>query len=150
MTQIDFPLNPGGNEVNFIIEDVDFVLEKPNLIEDWVFRVVGREGMEINVINFVFCSDEYLLAINRQFLSHDYLTDVISFPYNKNPIEGDIIISIDRVKDNAAEFGVSFPEELHRVMIHGVLHFCGYKDKTKKEQKEMRIKENEALAFFYS
>lgn len=148
MTQIVFPLSPEGKEINFIIEEVAFELEEPNLIEDWVFRVIEKEQYEVKVINFVFCSDEYLLDINRRFLNHDYLTDVISFPFNENPIEGDIVISIDRVKENAKKFDVSFDNELHRVMIHGVLHFCGYKDKTKAEQKEMRQKEDNALAMF--
>jgi len=101
-------------------------------------------------VSFIFCDDEYLLDINKRFLNHDYYTDIISFDNTMGTeINGDIFISIERVKDNASEFSVTFVEELHRVIIHGVLHFCGYKDKSDSEEKEMRAKENEKLRLFH-
>ncbi len=97
-------------------------------------------------IAIILCSDEYLLDINKKFLSHDYYTDIITFDYTEGKrISGELYISIDRVKENAKQLGVSFPNELHRVMIHGVLHLCGYKDKTRKDREMMRTKEDQKL-----
>lgn len=104
-------------------------------------------GFRVADIQYIFCSDEYLLEINRSFLQHDYFTDIITFDLSEKKAElcSEIYISIPRVKDNARSFGVSFQNELHRVMAHGILHLCGFKDKTAKQEKEMRNAEDEAL-----
>ena len=134
--------------INYYYE-TDFVLENEGDIENWVYRVVASEQRSLGEVSFIFCDDEYLLDINKRFLNHDYYTDIISFDSTMGTeINGDIFISIERVKDNASEFSVTFVEELHRVIIHGVLHFCGYKDKSDSEEKEMRAKENEKLRLF--
>ena len=135
--------------INYYYE-TDFVLENEGDIENWVYRVVASEQRSLGEVSFIFCDDEYLLDINKRFLNHDYYTDIISFDSTMGTeINGDIFISIERVKDNASEFSVTFVEELHRVIIHGVLHFCGYKDKSDSEEKEMRAKENEKLRLFH-
>jgi rRNA maturation RNase YbeY len=110
-------------------------------------KVAKKEGYSIVGLNYIFCSDEYLLQINKDFLEHDYYTDIITFDQSevKGKIEGDIFISIDRVKDNAKTVGSTFTQELHRVLAHGLLHLTGYKDKTPKDAKKMRAKEEEAL-----
>jgi rRNA maturation RNase YbeY len=98
-------------------------------VKSWLQEVVRREGMKTGVINYIFCSDEFLVGINQQFLKRDYFTDVISFDYTKNGVvSGDIMISVDRVKENASEIGVSYLEELKRIMVHGLLHLIGYED----------------------
>lgn len=113
----------------------------------WISEVIRSEGFELGDINYVFCDDDYLHQINVEFLKHDTLTDIISFDYSVGKIlQGDIFISIERVKDNASDFNVSFLEELHRVMVHGILHYCGYKDKTEDEARLMRQKEDHYLA----
>ncbi len=102
-----------------------------------------KEGKNPNDINFIYCSDEYLLELNKSSLNHDYYTDIITFDYCEGKeVSGDLFISIDRVRENANEMNLTFEDELHRVMIHGVLHLCGYKDKTKKDAETMREKEN--------
>ena len=114
----------------------------PN-IKLWLEGVVAEEGKMIGDITFIFCTDEYLLQKNIEFLNHETLTDVIAFDYSKNvQISGDVFISIDRVKENAKIFQETFLTELNRVMVHGLLHLLGYKDKTKKNAKKMREKEN--------
>lgn len=145
----DFPGNEDDSTepIAFIAEEIDFHLENPAVLEQWIQTIIQREKGQLSFLNFIFCSDEYLLRLNQEYLQHDTLTDIITFPYQDLPyIEGDIFISIDRVRENAAEFGVSFTQELHRVMIHGVLHLCGHKDKTEADQARMRAKEDEALA----
>ena len=108
--------------------------------------VAHTYGKKIGEINYIFCDDEKILEINRQFLQHDYYTDIITFDYCEgDTLSGDIFISVDTVTANAKEYSVSFDEELKRVMIHGILHLCGQNDKTADEQQEMRIKENNAL-----
>lgn len=126
--------------------DNDFELVQQNQIIDWIQSVICSEGYILGEITYIFCSDEYLLKLNQDFLKHDTLTDIISFDYSLGKqCNGEIYISTDRVAENAATYKVSFVEELHRVMIHGILHLCGYKDKTEKEAALMRNKENEAL-----
>jgi len=126
--------------------DFQFVKTKKFSIknrENWLNEVIHTEGKELGEIVFVFCNDSYLLQKNIQFLKHNTLTDVISFDYCKgNKISGDILISIDRVKENAKIFDVPFLNELERVMVHGLLHLLGYKDKTKADINIMRSKEN--------
>ena len=128
-------------------EDIDF--ELPNDEQryiNWIQYIIKKEKKELLQLTYIFCSDSFLHQINVEYLKHDTLTDIITFPYTEPPlVEGDIFISIDRVKENAVKYDVSFEHELHRVMIHGVLHLCGYPDKTEEEAKMMRAKEEEAL-----
>jgi rRNA maturation RNase YbeY len=123
-----------------------FQLDDENRLEKWVEIVVSKNGFDVGEINYIFCDDEYLLKLNVEFLKHDTLTDVISFDNTLGKlINGDIFISIERVIDNAKEYNVSFDVELQRVMIHGVLHYMGFKDKSDDEVKQMRSAENTAL-----
>ncbi|MPQ48515.1 rRNA maturation RNase YbeY [Marinifilum sp. N1E240] len=116
------------------------------LISDWVNRVVVNNGSEIGEINYYFCSDDYLLQMNREHLNHDYFTDIITFDYTvANIISGDLFISVDTVKDNAEDYKCEYFEELHRVIIHGVLHLLGIDDKTDEDQEIMTQKEDESL-----
>ncbi len=129
-------------KIIYNVEDIDFQLADEEPLSIWIEKAIESEGYELGTISYIFCSDDYLHQMNVEYLEHDTLTDVITFPYNDDPIEGDIFISIDRVKDNAEDLGVSFQAELHRVMIHGVLHLCGYSDETDEEETEMREKED--------
>lgn len=123
-----------------------FELENQSQISVWLESVILNEDLRLGEINYIFCDDVYLNKLNVEFLQHDTLTDIISFDYTLGKlIQGDIYISIERVRDNASDFDVSFTEELHRVMVHGVLHYCGYKDKTSEEDKLMRKKEDQYL-----
>ncbi len=123
-----------------------FSLDNEAQLSDWIVKVISEEGCKLEEINYIFCDDEYLLKLNVEFLNHDTLTDIISFDYSVGKIiQGDIFISIERVKDNAIDFKVSTLEELYRVMVHGVLHYCGYKDKSESEERLMRQKENHYL-----
>jgi probable rRNA maturation factor len=135
-----------SSKITYHIEDLDFQLLKKRPLSNWIKKTVEIEGKTLSEVTYIFCSDNYLHKMNVEHLDHDTLTDIITFPYNSNPIEGDIFISIDRVKDNAEDFKTSFDNELHRVMIHGILHLCGYKDKTEEDEKRMRQKEDECLA----
>jgi probable rRNA maturation factor len=126
--------------------ETDFSLGNENAISTWISKVISLEGFKEDEINYVFCDDEYLHKLNVEFLQHDTLTDVISFDYTIGKIiQGDVFISIERVADNAKDFDVDFKYELNRVMIHGVLHYCGYKDKTESDTAMMREKENHYL-----
>ena len=128
-----------------------FELKKTTHLEDWVTKIVDNHGFIIGEINYIFCDDAYLHKLNVDFLHHDTLTDVISFDNTIGKlISGDIYISIERVVDNAKDYKVSFDEELHRVMIHGVLHYIGFKDKTVLEKKQMTDAEDEALMLLIS
>ena len=123
--------------------ETKFKLNNEVEISKWISSVISSENFKEGDINYVFCNDDYLLKLNIEFLNHDTFTDIISFDNSIGKIlYGDIFISIDRVKDNAKKFKVSFSEELYRVIVHGVLHYCGYKDKTEKDSKLMRDKEN--------
>jgi len=130
-----------SNEINFFSEEIDFVLSDESIIFKWILNTIQTENKNLQSVNYIFCSDVYLHKLNVEYLDHDTLTDVISFQNEVDPIEGDIFISIDRVKANAEELKQSFLRELHRVIIHGILHFCGYKDKTDEEARIMRGKE---------
>lgn len=128
----------------------DFTLDKEAYYSDWIMRVVESEDKTAGEINYIFCDDEYLLQKNIEFLNHDTLTDIISFDYTMgNLISGDIFISVERVKDNAAEYNTVFDEELKRVMVHGILHYCGYKDKSIDDAQLMRKKEEEKMKLFH-
>ena len=130
--------------------ETDFELENEAQYEDWISRIIESEGFDEGEINYIFCDDEYLHKINVEYLDHDTLTDIISFDYTVgNLIQGDIFVSVERVKDNATDFNVSFDEELKRVLSHGVLHYCGYKDKSPKDEALMRSKEEEKMQMFH-
>jgi len=123
--------------VDFFSEDNSFELDYPLILEQWIKTTILQENKALHYINYIFCSDSYLHDMNIAYLQHDTLTDVISFPYSDEAVEGEIYISIDRVKDNAANLDISFAYELHRVMIHGTLHLIGYLDKSVDEKQEM-------------
>ena len=134
--------------VSFFIKDVDFTWNHEEKIRLWVEKAIDNEqpGLNVGEISIVFCSDEYLLDINRRYLDHDYYTDIITFPYTPNPLSADLYISIERVQDNALDRGIHFWEELARVIIHGILHLCDHSDDTEKEKTKMRSLENFYLA----
>jgi len=128
--------------INFNYE-TNFALSNEDVVAAWIAESIKSEEHSLEEINYIFCDDDYLHKLNVEFLNHDTLTDIISFDYSVGKIiQGDIFISVERVKENASDFKVPFVEELHRVIIHGVLHYCGYKDKTPKDSLLMREKEN--------
>ncbi len=130
--------------------ETDFELENEAQYEDWISRIIESEGFDEGEINYIFCDDDYLHKINVEYLDHDTLTDIISFDYTVgNLIQGDIFVSVERVQDNAKDFNVSFEEELKRVLSHGVLHYCGYKDKSPEDEALMRFKEEEKMQMFH-
>jgi probable rRNA maturation factor len=132
--------------INFNYE-TNFSLEDEGKISDWIVNVIDKEKYKLEEVNYVFCDDDYLHKLNVEFLNHDTLTDIISFDYSVGKvIQGDVFISVERVAENAIEYKVSFLEELHRVIVHGILHYCGYKDKTEKDAVLMRSKENYYLS----
>ncbi len=131
-----------SNTINFFSEDIEFSLDNPAETISWLESVCNKENKPLEALSIIFCSDAYLLNINQEHLNHDFYTDVISFPYSTDKVEGDIFISIDRVRENAQNLDVSFTKELNRVMVHGLLHFLGYKDKTDEEITVMRRKED--------
>ena len=128
----------------------DFSLEQEDVYASWIETIVASENKILGEISYVFCDDEYLHSINMQYLNHDTLTDIISFDYTEGDIiSGDIFVSIERVVDNAKDFNVPFDEELKRVLAHGVLHYCGYKDKSDDDALLMRSKEEEKIKLFH-
>lgn len=130
--------------------ETDFNLENEAKYESWVDEIIESESKTPGEINYIFCDDDYLHKINMEYLQHDTLTDIISFDYTVGSlISGDIFISIERVRDNAKDFEVSFKEELLRVMAHGILHYCGYKDKNDSDIELMRSKEVEKIKMFH-
>lgn len=130
--------------------EIDYEISEETIYTNWISSVLISENKSEGEINYIFCDDEYLVEINQQYLNHDTLTDIISFDYSLgNEIHGDIYISIERVRENADEFKVSFEEELKRVMIHGILHYCGYKDKSESDEFLMRSKEDEKIKLFH-
>ena len=135
--------------ITFQKQEIQFKLEEPARIKSWIKKIIELEKKKTGEINFVFTNDEEVLKANIQFLDHNTYTDIITFDYCEDKmINGDIIISIDRVKENAHKFESTFPSELKRVLIHGILHLCGYKDKSSKDAAVMREKENWALKKF--
>ena len=130
-------------EFNYL---TDFRCENESNLKDWILNIINSEGREEGDIIYIFCDDKYLHKLNIEFLNHDTLTDIISFDYGMDKqVNGEIYISIERVLENSVDFKTKFEDELHRVMIHGILHFCGYKDKSDNEEKLMRKKEDESL-----
>jgi len=138
------------SNINFFIENIDFSLKEKLKIKKWISNTIKSEYKKIGTINYIFCSDDYLLNINIQHLKHNTYTDIITFNYcAENTISSDIFISIERVIENAEIFNKDFSNELKRVMIHGVLHLLGYNDKTKEEKSTMRTKEDFYLSLFH-
>jgi len=131
--------------IRYHIEDIQFKLLHKRILTSWIKRTI-QEKMDLGELNFIFCSDDYLLNINKQYLNHNYYTDVITFDYcNQNILSGDIFISLDTVKENSKDYSVSFENELYRVMIHGVLHLLGFDDKSDIDKVQMKNAEDEAL-----
>ncbi len=135
--------------IHFHTEETSFTLKNKNILKKWISSIVKKNKREIKELNFIFCSDEFLLKMNKQYLQHDTYTDIITFDYSlddkRQAISGDIFISIERVQENAEKFSKSFEQELHRVIIHGTLHLLGYKDKTKAAKAEMTRQEELCL-----
>lgn len=132
--------------IAFHYQTADFSFRNQKKIKEWILLVAFIEHKEVEELGFIFCNDDYLLQLNRQFLKHQTLTDIITFDYtSQNVINAEIYISTERVRENAKDFGVNFTKELQRVIIHGVLHCCGYSDKLEKDKTLMRKKENEYL-----
>lgn len=134
---------PSQSKVCFFYQGVKVTLQHRTRLKNYIQSIFKKEGKKLLSINYIYCTDKALLEINRQFLSHDFYTDIITFDLSDaNEVQAEIYISVDRVKDNAVQLGVSFKSEMHRVIFHGVLHLCGYKDKSKHEKEEMRKMEN--------
>jgi rRNA maturation RNase YbeY len=134
--------------IQFFTEEVDFSAEHEPLLRDWISNAIHQEELAAGVINIIFCNDEYLSELNQRFLERDTLTDVIAFDYSEGEreVSGDIFISVDRTRDNAAKYGQTFEGETRRVIIHGLLHLCGYHDKTAEEKAQMTAKEDYYLS----
>ena len=135
--------------IYFQTEEIDFLLKKKTLLKKWITLVIEKKKKKAGDINFIFCSDSFLLDINKNYLKQDTYTDIITFDYSKGeakqPISGDIFISVERVKENAKKYDVAFENELHRVIIHGVLHLLGHTDKKKSDKEAMTKAENTSL-----
>jgi len=130
-------------EIHFHFEDVNPIIKNQQKVAEWLTESITAEHWELSGVNVIFCSDGFILDMNNKYLKHNYFTDIITFNYNQEKkLSGDLFISTDRVKDNAQKGGVQFEEELHRVLIHGLLHLCGYNDSTDEEQLEIRSKED--------
>ncbi|UZD21556.1 rRNA maturation RNase YbeY [Algoriphagus halophytocola] len=136
--------------INFFTEEVNFILTKKNKRKSWLKEIANSEGFSISELNFIFCSDHYLHEINLEYLNHDTYTDIITFDNSEKEkvIEGDIFISVERVKENSEDLGTELEKELNRVISHGLFHLLGFKDKTDQEAKLMRQKENFAIELF--
>lgn len=134
--------------VSIQYEDMEILDVSPEFFVSWLSDVCRKEGCELGEVGIVFCSDEFILEANKQYLDHDYYTDIITFDYREgDTISGDLLISVDRVKDNAGDLQVEWENELNRVVVHGVLHIIGYKDKSEEEKRVMREKEDFYLGF---
>lgn len=133
-------------EIEFITQNVPLPEIDNGLVGEWLVDVARAHGKNVGALTYIFCDDEYILQTNRQFLNHDYYTDIITFDYsNSHRIAGDMVISLDTVRSNAEQFGRKYDEELMRVIVHGVLHLCGINDKGPGEREIMEQHENEAL-----
>lgn len=144
------PISSSISKVCFFFQGVKVNFTNRAQLKKYIQLLFKKEGEKLESINYIFCTDKALLEINRQFLTHDFYTDIITFDLSEtNAIQAEIYISVDRVRDNALKLGVSFKSELHRVIFHGVLHLCGYKDKTKGDKEKMRDKEEFYLARYF-
>lgn len=142
---MDIPQEQFLDKILFFAEEVDLPEIDQVKISQWIQKTIAAEDSSYESINIVFCSDDFLLRINKEHLAHDYYTDIITFQYQKEPIEGELFISIERVLENASERNIPFLTELHRVIIHGVLHMIGYADKTEEDIIVIRSKEDHYL-----
>jgi probable rRNA maturation factor len=134
-------------KINFYNQEVDFRLKEKAKIRKWILQVVENEYKILGEISYIFCTDTYLLDINQQYLKHNTYTDIVTFDYSEEgKICGDLFISIERVNENAQKFSVNFEHELKRVLVHGILHLCGYKDKSEEDEKAMRAREDYYLS----
>lgn len=137
--------------INFITQHIKFDLQQKMAVKNWIKAVIESKNKKLGELSFVFTSDEELLKVNQQYLNHNTFTDIITFDNStKNLVNGDIIISVDRVYENSNKFKVEAEEEMRRVIIHGVLHLLGFKDKKKSDAEQMRKAENRALNLFYN
>lgn len=128
----------------------DFKLGEEDKYTDWILKSVSAAGRKVSGLDYIFCDDEALLEMNRTYLGHDYYTDILTFDYGTpTGLKGDLFLSVDRIRDNAAQLGVAFEEEVRRVMIHGVLHLMGYTDHSEEEKAGMRAREEECLELFH-
>ncbi|MBK5284909.1 MAG: rRNA maturation RNase YbeY [Bacteroidia bacterium] len=130
--------------VFFSYQFPNFRVRNSSAVKCWILKTFKNERKNLKQLNIVFCSDKFLLSINKKFLKHNYFTDIVTFYYHKKhePVEGEIFISVERVKSNSIKFNTPFKDELNRVIIHGALHLCGYKDKSSKEKSTIRKKED--------
>jgi probable rRNA maturation factor len=137
--------------VQFFFLETTITLKERNRLKAFIAEVFKKEKKTLGQLNYIFCSDKHLLSINKEFLQHDFYTDILTFDLSetKNRVDGEIYISLDRVRDNALVFMSSLNKEFHRVIFHGALHLCGYKDKTQKEESEMRAAENKYLDLYF-
>ena len=136
--------------IEFFSADTDFDLGQSEIdsYQQWIIRAFEKEGKKLGSINIIACSDTYLLDLNQSYLQHDYFTDILTFQYSEEPVEGELFISMDRVRENAKDRDLPFKEELKRVVIHGILHLIGYSDKEKKEKLAMTAKEDAYLSLW--
>lgn len=133
--------------ISFENEDVELKLKNKLILKRWIKQVAESYGYKTGDLTYIFCSDDKILEVNRQYLQHDYYTDIITFDYDEDGVvSGDMFISVDTVRTNAEQYAPSFDDEMHRVIIHGVLHLCGLKDKAPDDEKKMRAAEEKALA----
>lgn len=139
-----------SKKVKFYFLQRDFPLTDRNALKAFIERLFRKEGRRLQSLNYIFCSDAYLLSVNRQFLQHDFYTDILTFDLSDQgqPTNAEIYISVDRVRDNASNYDSSFKQELHRVIFHGALHLCGYKDKSPSQSKMIRKMEDEYLHLY--
>ena len=137
-----------SGSISLFTEEIEFTYPEESKLKEWIFSVLKSEQFTLHYINIIFCSDDFLLHLNKEHLEHDYYTDILTFQYEHEPIEGELFISVDRVRDNADRLEVAPEDELNRVVIHGVLHLMGYKDKSQKDVRLMRQKEDEYLLMF--
>lgn len=137
--------------IRFFYQGGAFAFRRRNALKQFLEQLLRREGRKLQEVRIIFCTDAQLLEINRSHLNHDYYTDIITFPFSEStePVEAELYISIDRIRDNAVTAGLSFREELHRVIFHGVLHLCGYNDKSSQEIKQMREREDYYLRLYF-
>jgi rRNA maturation RNase YbeY len=138
-------------KIQFYFLDRNPALKERTRLKLFIEKLFTAEQKKLGNLSYIFCSDEHLLTINKDFLKHDFYTDVITFDLSptKNETEGEVYLSVDRIKDNAKQLGVSFKEELHRVIFHGALHLCGFKDKKKADKQQMRLSENKYLKLYF-
>lgn len=149
MCALTVPKNKYNMSISFQTEDVKQPKIKKREVSTWIKAVAADYGKKVGELAYMFCSDEKILEVNKQYLQHDYYTDIITFDYtDEETISGDIFISLDTVKSNSEKFEVKFEDELHRIIIHGVLHLCGINDKSPEERKHMTECENKALAMY--